>query len=155
MKMRTILAVLVLWCVAASAQTQKPVEPDDCLKYEYAELKDMSKKELLANFCTYTALEKSDSDLFDIRLKHWSDASDLLRKYSPALPPESVQVQLDEIAEIKQGAEAERIQAAKCGVEEERISQILERRFQVKKFDCSSLEKKPSKAAPAVPKPKP
>ena len=107
------IATLVLLC-APFANAQRENDALDCRTIEYAELKDMSKDDLLRTYCGYDALMRINYKAFERMQPH--DAAE---------------------------ANAYRHQGAQCGTEAVRIFKVLQKYHNVpdKGPDCEALKK--------------
>jgi hypothetical protein len=109
MKLRkATIAAMVLMSGLAFGQGK---QPDLCQKYEYAELKDQRKEDLLHDYCL-------DDGYFRIQLKLSLDMS---------------KVDADASHDAM-------LQADNCKVQSNRIQRVLQNKYATKDIDCKALE---------------
>lgn len=113
MMKKLTIATLVLLC-AASANAQKKDDAPDCRTIEYAELKDMSKDDLLRTYCYDDALMHSNAKAFETMLHLDTEKADVYR-----------------------------LHGAQCGTEAVRVFKVLQKYHNVpdKGPDCEALKK--------------
>jgi len=91
---------------------------DVCKKYEYAELKDMSKSALYSNYCLYTKFQQLQHEAFEDGIARSAEDRALGLDYSAT-------------------TEEHRRQAEQCGDEAVRNLRVLAKKYKVEKPDCN------------------